>query len=95
MAQSKDRAAETTYSGVPPAEPSRPQLESAAATFALLSNPARLHVLWLAAQDVHDVTALAERAGVAQERACHRTEDRAAGPAAAALAAGPSPPLAR
>jgi DNA-binding transcriptional ArsR family regulator len=64
MAQSKDRAAETTYSGVPPAEPSRPQLESAAATFALLSNPARLHVLWLAAQDVHDVTALAERAGV-------------------------------
>jgi DNA-binding transcriptional ArsR family regulator len=37
---------------------------SAAATFALLSNPARLHVLWLAAHDHHDVTALAERAGV-------------------------------
>ena len=47
-----------------PVEPTGPQLASAAATFALLANPARLHVLWLATQDVHDVTALAERAGV-------------------------------
>ncbi len=49
---------------VPRAEPTRPQLASAAATFTLLSNPTRLHVLWLAAQDVHDVTTLAERTGV-------------------------------
>jgi DNA-binding transcriptional ArsR family regulator len=64
MAQQKDRQAETTDSARLPAEPTGPQLASAAATFALLSNPARLHVLWLAAQDRHDVTALAERAGV-------------------------------
>jgi DNA-binding transcriptional ArsR family regulator len=64
MAQEKDRQAEITDSALLPAEPTGPQLASAAATFALLSNPARLHVLWLAAQDVHDVTALAERAGV-------------------------------
>jgi DNA-binding transcriptional ArsR family regulator len=64
MAQQKDRRAETTDSALLPTEPTRPQLASAAATFALLSNPARLHVLWLAAQDVHDVTALAQRAGV-------------------------------
>jgi DNA-binding transcriptional ArsR family regulator len=64
MAQPKDRRAETSYSDVPRTEPTGPQLESAAATFALLANPARLHVLWLAAQGMHDVTALAERAGV-------------------------------
>jgi DNA-binding transcriptional ArsR family regulator len=64
MAQPKDREAETADSALLPAGPTGPQLESAAATFALLANPARLHVLWLAAQDRHDVTALAERAGV-------------------------------
>ncbi|MQA09009.1 MAG: metalloregulator ArsR/SmtB family transcription factor [Pseudonocardiaceae bacterium] len=46
------------------AEPTEPQLTSAASTFALLGNATRLHVVWLAAQGVHDVTALAERAGV-------------------------------
>jgi DNA-binding transcriptional ArsR family regulator len=64
MAKQKERPPEITDSAVPPTEPTGPQLASAAATFALLANPARLHVLWLAAQDVHDVTALAERAGV-------------------------------
>jgi len=64
MTRSKDRQAETRDSVVQPAAPTVPQLESAAATFSLLSNPTRLHVLWLAAQDRHDVTALAERAGV-------------------------------
>jgi DNA-binding transcriptional ArsR family regulator len=63
MANQKVRRPETTP-GVPRAEPTRPQLASAAATFTLLSNPTRLHVLWLAAQDVHDVTTLAERTGV-------------------------------
>jgi DNA-binding transcriptional ArsR family regulator len=63
MANQKVRRAETT-NAVPRAEPTRPQLTSGAATFALLSNPTRLHVLWLAAQDVHDVTTLAERTGV-------------------------------
>lgn len=47
-----------------PDEPTRPQLASAADTFALLGSPARLHVLWLAAQDAYDVTSLAERTGL-------------------------------
>jgi DNA-binding transcriptional ArsR family regulator len=64
MANPKQRAPETTDEVVSRSEPTAPQLASAAATFALLSNPARLHVLWLAAQDVHDVTTLAQRAGV-------------------------------
>jgi DNA-binding transcriptional ArsR family regulator len=64
MANPKQRPPETTDEVVSRSEPTAPQLASAAATFALLSNPARLHVLWLAAQDVHDVTTLAQRAGV-------------------------------
>ena len=63
MANQKVRRPETGPAA-PRTEPTRPQLASAAATFTLLSNPTRLHVLWLAAQDVHDVTTLAERTGV-------------------------------
>jgi DNA-binding transcriptional ArsR family regulator len=63
MANQKVRRPETA-NAVPRAEPTQPQLASASATFALLSNATRLHVLWLAAQDVHDVTTLAERTGV-------------------------------
>lgn len=44
--------------------PTQPQLTAAASTFALLSSPARLHVLWLAAQGPYDVTTLAGRAGI-------------------------------
>jgi DNA-binding transcriptional ArsR family regulator len=64
MAQQKDRLAETPQRDALAAEPTRAQLDSAAGTFALLSNSARLYVLWLAAQDSHDVTALAERTGL-------------------------------
>jgi len=64
MAQQKDRPTETAPFDALSAEPTRPQLDSAASTFALLSNSARLHVLWLAAQDSHDVTALAEKTGL-------------------------------
>jgi len=64
MAQPKDRPTETAERDAPSADPTRPQLDSAASTFALLSNSARLHVLWLAAQNSHDVTALAERTGL-------------------------------
>jgi DNA-binding transcriptional ArsR family regulator len=64
MAQQKDRQAETVKRGPLHAEPTAPQLASAASTFALLSNSARLYVLWLAAHGSHDVTALAERTGV-------------------------------
>jgi DNA-binding transcriptional ArsR family regulator len=63
MANQKVRRSETA-NAVTHTEPTRPQLASASATFALLGNATRLHVLWLAAQDVHDVTTLAERTGV-------------------------------
>ena len=63
MANRKVWRPETT-NAVSRAEPTRPQLGAASATFALLSNATRLHVLWLAAQGNHDVTALAERTGV-------------------------------
>src|SRR3982074_182618 len=45
-------------------EPTSPQLTSAASTFALLGNPIRLHVVWLPAHGIHDVSALAKRTGV-------------------------------
>ena len=63
MANQKVRRSETA-AAVSRGEPTRPQLASASATFALLSNATRLHVLWLAAQDNHDVTTMAERTGV-------------------------------
>lgn len=47
-----------------PNEPTRPQLDAAAATFALLSSPPRLHLTWLMAHDTLDVGALAKRAGI-------------------------------
>jgi DNA-binding transcriptional ArsR family regulator len=64
MAQQKDRLTESSQRDALAAEPTGPQLDSAASTFALLGNSARLHVLWLAAHDGHDVTALAERTGL-------------------------------
>ena len=64
MAKSNQRRAEDVDSADPRTAPTTPQLASAASTFALLSNPARLHVLWLAARGEQDVTALAERTGV-------------------------------
>jgi DNA-binding transcriptional ArsR family regulator len=45
-------------------EPTRPQLRSAAATFALLSSPARLHLAWLMAHETFDVGTLAGRVGL-------------------------------
>jgi DNA-binding transcriptional ArsR family regulator len=41
-----------------------PQLESAAHTFAMLSTPVRLHLVWLASRGTHDVGSLARQAGV-------------------------------
>lgn len=80
MAKQKERLPEIMNSAGSTNEPTRPQLDSAAATFALLGNPARLHVLWLAAQDVHDVTALAQRVGVGMATVSqHLTKLRLAG----------------
>lgn len=64
MAKDEERLPEEISSPSRPDEPTTPQLASAASTFALLSSPARLHVMWLAAQDAYDVTTLARRAGV-------------------------------
>lgn len=64
MAKDEERPAEEISSTNRPDEPTQPQLASAASTFALLSSPARLHVMWLAAQDAYDVTTLAGRAGI-------------------------------
>jgi len=48
----------------PPArEPTRPQLQAAAATFDLLSAPMRLHLMWLLARYDYDVGSLAARTG--------------------------------
>jgi DNA-binding transcriptional ArsR family regulator len=64
MATPNARQGETTQPDTRRIEPTEPQLASASATFALLGSPARLRVLWLAAQNAHDVTALAERTGL-------------------------------
>jgi DNA-binding transcriptional ArsR family regulator len=45
-------------------EPTRPQLHAAAATFALLGSPARLHLAWLMTHERSDVGTLAQRAGL-------------------------------
>lgn len=64
MAKHEERRPENISSPARSGGPTAPQLESAASTFALLSSPARLHVLWLAAQGAYDVTTLAGRAGI-------------------------------
>lgn len=45
-------------------EPTRPQLDAAARTLALLVAPVRLHLVWLAMNGEVDVGTLAQRAGV-------------------------------
>lgn len=60
--------------------PTEPQLRAAASTFAMLSSPVRLHLVWLAAQGTHSVGELAERAGVTTAAASqHLTKLRLAG----------------
>ncbi|WP_433362358.1 ArsR/SmtB family transcription factor [Streptosporangium sp. CA-115845] len=46
--------------------PDREQLEKASAVFALLSDPTRLHLLWLLAAGETDVTDLATASGAAR-----------------------------
>lgn len=64
MAKHEEREPEDITSTGRTREPTGPQLSSAASTFGLLSSPARLHVMWLAAQGAYDVTTLAGRAGL-------------------------------
>jgi DNA-binding transcriptional ArsR family regulator len=61
-------------------QPTRPQLDVAARTFALLSAPVRLHLVALAAQGEYDVGTLSARAGVGMATASqHLTKLRLAG----------------
>jgi DNA-binding transcriptional ArsR family regulator len=46
------------------AEPTEAQLRAAAGTFALLSSPPRLHLVWLITHGAYDVGTLAKRVGV-------------------------------
>lgn len=80
MAKQEKRAPEDITSTGRPIEPTPPQLSSAASTFGLLSSPARLHVMWLAAQGAYDVTTLAGRAGLSvATMSQHLTKLRLAG----------------
>ncbi len=61
-------------------EPTQPQLDVAARTFALLAAPVRLHLVALAAEGEYDVGTLSERAGVSIATASqHLTKLRLAG----------------
>ena len=61
-------------------DPTRPQLDVAARTFALLSAPVRLHLVALAADGEYDVGTLSERVGVSIATASqHLTKLRLAG----------------
>jgi DNA-binding transcriptional ArsR family regulator len=64
MAKHEERRPENFTSPTRADGPTQPQLASAASTFALLSSPARLHVMWLATQGAYDVTTLAGLAGI-------------------------------
>jgi DNA-binding transcriptional ArsR family regulator len=64
MAKNEERRPEDFTSPTRAGGPTQPQLASAASTFALLSSPARLHVMWLATQGAYDVTTLAGLAGI-------------------------------
>ncbi|MEU5851771.1 ArsR/SmtB family transcription factor [Saccharopolyspora shandongensis] len=46
------------------AEPTEAQLAAAAATFALLASPPRLHLVWLITHGSYDVGTLAKRVGI-------------------------------
>ncbi|MBB5153133.1 ArsR/SmtB family transcription factor [Saccharopolyspora phatthalungensis] len=46
------------------AEPTEAQLTAAAATFALLASPPRLHLVWLITHGSYDVGTLAKRVGI-------------------------------
>ncbi|MBA8795983.1 DNA-binding transcriptional ArsR family regulator [Friedmanniella endophytica] len=61
-------------------EPSRPQLDVAARTFALLAAPVRLHLVALAAAGEYDVGTLSEHVGVSiATTSQHLTKLRLAG----------------
>lgn len=61
-------------------EPTRPQLDVAARTFALLAAPARLHLVALVAEGTYDVGTLSDRVGVSIATASqHLTKLRLAG----------------
>nr|WP_280390130.1 metalloregulator ArsR/SmtB family transcription factor [Nocardia wallacei] len=51
---------------VHPVAPDQSHLDAATATFRMLSDPTRLHILWLLAQTEADVSALTEACGASR-----------------------------
>lgn len=49
-----------------PAAPDQARLEAATATFRMLADPTRLHILWILAEAEADVTALTEACGASR-----------------------------
>lgn len=49
-----------------PEAPDVRRLDAATGTFRMLSDPTRLHILWLLAQEPSDVTSLVERTGASR-----------------------------
>lgn len=49
-----------------PDEPDRERLEAATSTFGMLSDPTRLHILWLLSREPADVSQLVERTGASR-----------------------------
>ena len=49
-----------------PGTPDTRRLDTATATFRMLSDPTRLHILWLLAQEPSDVTSLVEQTGASR-----------------------------
>ncbi|MHA7222883.1 ArsR/SmtB family transcription factor [Arthrobacter sp. RHLT1-20] len=49
-----------------PVAPDARRLDAATATFRMLSDPTRLHILWLLTQESSDVTSLVQRTGASR-----------------------------
>ncbi|MFF5986509.1 ArsR/SmtB family transcription factor [Prauserella flavalba] len=64
MPNSASRATAETAAVSPENEPTPPQVAAAAATFALLASPPRLHLVWLIAHGDYDVGTLAAKSGI-------------------------------
>ncbi|NNH75878.1 helix-turn-helix transcriptional regulator [Nocardia uniformis] len=66
MASKGVPAQETAASLIHPIAPDQAHLDAATATFRMLSDPTRLHILWILADAEADVTALTEAVGASR-----------------------------
>ncbi|BEK86399.1 metalloregulator ArsR/SmtB family transcription factor [Nocardia seriolae] len=63
---SKAKPLPSTPSLTHPVDPDQARLDAATATFRMLSDPTRLHILWILADAEADVTALTEACGASR-----------------------------